>query len=174
MSDGDIARDGTAIRYVRRGEDGYPPQLLDLHDPPAGLYLRGGILPPRDRLVAMVGARACSAGGADIARAIARGLASAGFAVVSGAARGIDARDTELHVVDARGCRGRSRGLLRRGGARERGRGAGRGKKGEGEEEPVHDPGLARAPGGDNGRCGALQARSLSWARTIFARIGSS
>lgn len=95
MSDGDIARDGTAIRYVRRGEDGYPPQLLDLHDPPAGLYLRGGILPPRDRLIAMVGARACSAGGADIARAIARGLASAGFAVVSGAARGIDAASHE-------------------------------------------------------------------------------
>lgn len=80
-----------AIRYARRGAPVYPPQLLDLHDPPEGLFLRGGELPPRDRLVAIVGARACSPGGADIARDIARGLASAGIAVVSGAARGIDA-----------------------------------------------------------------------------------
>lgn len=91
MNRSGTGRGDATIRYVRRGEDGYPPQLLDLHDPPDGLYLRGGALPPRERLVAMVGARACSAGGADIARAIARGLAAAGFAIVSGAARGIDA-----------------------------------------------------------------------------------
>lgn len=79
------------IRYVECGEPGYPPQLTDLHDPPAGLFLRGAEIPPADRIVAMVGARACSAAGGDIARAIARGLASAGITVVSGAARGIDA-----------------------------------------------------------------------------------
>lgn len=95
MSRGDTASGDAEIRYVRRGADGYPPQLLDLHDPPEGLYLRGGALPPRERLVAMVGARACSPGGADIAHAIARGLAAAGFAIVSGAARGIDAASHE-------------------------------------------------------------------------------
>lgn len=84
-----------AVRYVRRGDEGYPSQLLDLHDPPDGLFLRGRELPPKDRLVAMVGARACSPAGADIARTIARGLAEAGFAVVSGAARGIDSASHE-------------------------------------------------------------------------------
>lgn len=83
------------IRYVRRGEDAYPPQLLELHDPPEGLFLQGEPLPPRERLIAMVGARACTPGGADIARSIANGLAGAGFAVVSGAARGIDAASHE-------------------------------------------------------------------------------
>lgn len=79
------------VRYVARDEPGYPLQLLELHDPPDGLFLRGRALPPRERLVAIVGARACSPSGAEIARSIARGLAAAGFAVVSGAARGIDA-----------------------------------------------------------------------------------
>lgn len=79
------------VRHVARDEPGYPIQLLELHDPPEGLFLRGGGLPPRERLVAIVGARACSPSGAEIARSIARGLARAGFAVVSGAARGIDA-----------------------------------------------------------------------------------
>lgn len=83
------------IRYVGRDAEGYPPQLLDLHDPPPGLFVRGADLPPRDRLVAMVGARACSATGAEVARAIGRGLADAGFVVVSGAARGIDTASHE-------------------------------------------------------------------------------
>lgn len=79
------------MRYVRRGELGYPAQLGDLHDPPVGLYLRGADLPSRDRTIAIVGARASSATGRDVARSIARGLAGAGLVVVSGAARGIDA-----------------------------------------------------------------------------------
>lgn len=78
------------VRYVRRGEPGYPPQLADLHDPPVGLFLRGADLPSRDRIIAIVGARACSAVGRDVARSLARGLAGAGLLVASGAARGID------------------------------------------------------------------------------------
>lgn len=81
---------GPSIRYVSRDDPAFPTQLLDLHDPPDGLFLRGNDLATSDRLVAMVGARACSPGGAEIARSIARGLGEAGFAVVSGAARGID------------------------------------------------------------------------------------
>lgn len=92
MTDGGEPHGGPRpVRYVRRDEKGYPTQLLELHDPPDGLFLRGGDLPPRDRLVAIVGARACSPSGREIATGIARGLADAGFAVVSGAARGIDA-----------------------------------------------------------------------------------
>jgi DNA processing protein len=76
---------------VIRGGSGYPPLLAELYDPPARLYLRGG---PPEQLerpaVAIVGARSCSAYGAQVARELARELAAAGVAVVSGLARGID------------------------------------------------------------------------------------
>ncbi len=76
---------------VSRGRRGYPPLLAELHDPPQCLYLRGG---PPDLLaltsVAIVGARSCSSYGSQVARELARELASAGVVVVSGLARGID------------------------------------------------------------------------------------
>jgi DNA processing protein len=81
-----------SIRAVRRGRAGYPPQLAELHDPPAQLYVRGD----RDinvlaaPAVAIVGARSCSAYGAQVARTLARDLAAAGLVVLSGLARGID------------------------------------------------------------------------------------
>jgi DNA processing protein len=77
---------------VRRGQLGYPPLLAELHDPPSRLHLRGG---PAELLalpsVAIVGARSCSAYGAQVARELARSLAAAGLVVVSGLARGVDA-----------------------------------------------------------------------------------
>jgi DNA processing protein len=78
-------------RFVAVGDPEYPPELLDLFDPPAGLFVRGrplGALVPR---VAMVGARNCSPSGREVATALARALAHAGVCVVSGGARGIDA-----------------------------------------------------------------------------------
>ena len=76
---------------VSRGGQEYPPLLTELHDPPARLLLRGG--PPEilsQPAVAVVGARSCSAYGAQVARDLARELAAAGVVVVSGLARGID------------------------------------------------------------------------------------
>src|SRR5213075_3241182 len=52
--------------------------------------------------VAIVGARACSAYGAQVARMLGRELAAAGLVVVSGMARGIDA-DAHRGAVDAAG-----------------------------------------------------------------------
>lgn len=81
----------TPIRLHRRA-DTYPPLLAELHDPPGQLYLRGGGSPGILALpaVAIVGARSCSAYGAQVAREVARQLAGAGVVVVSGLARGID------------------------------------------------------------------------------------
>jgi DNA processing protein len=80
------------LRFVGRGEAAYPPLLRELHDPPPGLFLRGsgalGLL--ARRAVAIVGARACSSYGSQVARLLGRELAAAGLAVVSGLARGID------------------------------------------------------------------------------------
>lgn len=78
-------------RLVAVGDAEYPAELLDLFDPPAGLFVRGAPLhalsSPR---VAVVGARNCSPAGTEIAAGIARGLVGGGACVVSGGARGID------------------------------------------------------------------------------------
>jgi DNA processing protein len=81
-----------AVRFLRRGDSAYPPLLRQLHDPPLQLYLRGEASPEllARPAVALVGARSCSAYGAEVARTVGRELAAAGVVVVSGLARGID------------------------------------------------------------------------------------
>jgi DNA processing protein len=69
----------------------YPRLLAELHDPPAQLYVRGDVAVLSEPAVAIVGARSCSAYGAQVARSLAGELAAAGLVVVSGLARGIDA-----------------------------------------------------------------------------------
>jgi DNA processing protein len=80
------------LRFLSRSDSRFPPLLGAIHDPPPGLFLRGGAdaeLLSRPA-VAIVGARACSAYGAGVARLLGRELASAGLVVVSGLARGVD------------------------------------------------------------------------------------
>ena len=81
------------FRFLGRSDRGFPPLLRAIHDPPPGLFLRGTAEATLLALpaVAIVGARACSAYGRQIARSVARELASAGLVVVSGLARGVDA-----------------------------------------------------------------------------------
>jgi DNA processing protein len=70
-----------------------PARLADLAEPPARLFLRGEL--PRGPAVAIVGTRYPSELGSEYARGLARDLANAGIAVLSGGAKGID---TEAHV----------------------------------------------------------------------------
>ena len=81
------------LRFLARSDPAFPPLLRAIHDPPPGLFLRGEAEPEllARPAVAVVGARACSAYGRQVARALARDLAASGLAVVSGLARGIDA-----------------------------------------------------------------------------------
>jgi DNA processing protein len=98
------------VSVLRRRD--LPPRLGAIHDPPAVLHLRGAGSP--DLLarpaVAIVGARACSPYGAQVARMLGRELAAAGVVVVSGLARGIDgeahrgALDGGGHTVAVLGC----------------------------------------------------------------------
>jgi DNA processing protein len=80
------------LRFVGRRDPEYPTLLRELHDPPPGLFVRGS--PDLELLqrpaVAVVGARACSSYGSQVARLLARELAAAGLVVVSGLARGVD------------------------------------------------------------------------------------
>lgn len=81
------------FRFLARSDAAFPPFLRAIHDPPAGLFVRGdGDVALLARpAVAIVGARACSAYGRQVGRALGRDLASAGLVVVSGLARGVDA-----------------------------------------------------------------------------------
>ena len=77
-------------RFLACREPGYPVPLAALADAPPLIAIRGhGHLLESD-IVAMVGARNASANGVRFARQLAPDLGAAGFAVVSGMARGID------------------------------------------------------------------------------------
>ncbi|MBM3510309.1 MAG: DNA-protecting protein DprA [Alphaproteobacteria bacterium] len=77
-------------RWLAVGDPAYPAPLAAIVDPPPVLAVKGeGALFARPML-AIVGARNASAAGRRFAETLARDLGNAGFAVVSGLARGID------------------------------------------------------------------------------------
>ena len=91
-------------RFLPRSAHEFPPLLRAIHDPPAGIFLRGDAEPEvlLRPAVAVVGARACSGYGSSVARSLGRELAAAGLVVVSGLARGIDA-EAHRGALDAGG-----------------------------------------------------------------------
>ena len=83
--------DRRGIRIVTYWDGAYPPQLREIYDPPLLLFVRG-ILPGLERpLVSVVGTREPTAGAVLAAEQLAEELALAGYTVISGLARGIDA-----------------------------------------------------------------------------------
>lgn len=72
------------------GAPGYPPLLATLPDAPPVLAVLGDATLASRRAVGIVGSRNASANGRRMAEILAADLATAGFAVVSGLARGID------------------------------------------------------------------------------------
>jgi DNA processing protein len=91
------------LRVVGRDEADFPAWLRRSYAPPPVLWVRGTLAPGEgERAVAVVGSRAATGLGLAFARALARDLAGAGLAVVSGLARGLD---TAAHrgALDARG-----------------------------------------------------------------------
>ncbi|WP_374405320.1 DNA-processing protein DprA [Pelagerythrobacter sp.] len=77
-------------RYLFHDRPGYPALLGEIESAPPILTYRGDLSLAEKPCVAMVGARNASAAAVKLARDFAAGLAEAGFAVVSGLARGID------------------------------------------------------------------------------------
>lgn len=79
-------------RTVLYGEETYPRLLQLIPDAPPLLTVRGhGHLFTHEKLIGMVGARNASANGCAFAKKLASELGEAGYIVVSGLARGIDA-----------------------------------------------------------------------------------
>lgn len=73
------------------GEPDYPQALMDIPDAPPVLWVLGDISLLNRPAIGMVGARNASSLGTRMARRLGAGLSDAGFTVVSGLARGIDA-----------------------------------------------------------------------------------
>ena len=76
-------------RFLTYKQEGYPKQLLDLFDSPFGIYYKGRTAPISPS-VAIVGARASTVYGKELAYGIAKELASRGVTIISGLAAGID------------------------------------------------------------------------------------
>jgi len=82
------ARDRTRLD---RADERYPAWLGTIADPPDVLYCDGRIEPRDRQAIAIVGSRQATPYGLRMTETLARELSGAGFTIVSGLARGIDA-----------------------------------------------------------------------------------
>ncbi len=81
------------IAIITQTDPSYPPQLLNISDPPICLYVKGDINHfqlPKTINIAIVGTRRPSTYGSQITQQFASGLAKLGLTIVSGMAIGID------------------------------------------------------------------------------------
>lgn len=78
------------VRIVTWADPGYPEPLRHVADPPPYLYVRGQPDAAAMAAVAVVGSRAASRYGREVATRLAREIAAAGVTVVSGLAHGVD------------------------------------------------------------------------------------
>ncbi len=85
------AAERAGITVLCLSDDSMPILLKSIPDPPLVLYIRGEIR-PEELCIALVGSRKATTYGLNVTHALARDLANAGLTVVSGLARGVDAR----------------------------------------------------------------------------------
>lgn len=99
---------GLGIRPLIWRDRDYPVLLKEIHDPPPVLYLKGSLRPEDADALAVVGTRQATSLGRYVTEELVKPLASAGMAIVSGLARGID---TAAHTA-ALVAGGRTIGVL--------------------------------------------------------------
>jgi DNA processing protein len=78
-------------RFIQYDETDFPEVLRETVRPPFGIFVRGWRFDPFVPAVAIVGTRMATGRGLDAAYSLGRSFSEAGFRVVSGLARGIDA-----------------------------------------------------------------------------------
>ena len=78
------------VWLINLQDNRYPPVLKQIYDPPPVLYIKGTLARESNLAISIVGTRRCSLYGQEQASRLAHLLASAGFTIVSGMARGID------------------------------------------------------------------------------------
>lgn len=83
-----LAEIGVSYTYCQASD--FPAKLVEIPDPPFGIFYRGTL--PGDKIpaVAVIGARKCSEYGRHMAETFAKGFAERGVDVISGMAMGID------------------------------------------------------------------------------------
>ena len=84
------AAEKRGIWLIHLQDERYPPALRAIYDPPPVLYVKGTLTCADNLAMAIVGCRRCSHYGSEQASRFSHLLASAGFSIVSGLARGID------------------------------------------------------------------------------------
>src|SRR5258706_3694951 len=78
------------VRVVTAFDEEYPDALAEISDPPFLLFAAGNLERLRLPAVGIVGSRAATRYGRDVAARLARELSAAGITIVSGFARGVD------------------------------------------------------------------------------------
>jgi len=86
-----VAAEQHGVRIICRADPDFPEGLRRIPDAPIVLYVKGELRPTDAIAIAIVGSRRCTIYGSEQARRFGELLAGAGFTVVSGLARGIDA-----------------------------------------------------------------------------------
>ncbi len=82
--------EAAGITILTWDDEGYPPLLKEIADPPPVLYLRGQLAVQDEWAMAVVGTRKATTYGKHVAQELVADLARSGVTVVSGLARGID------------------------------------------------------------------------------------
>lgn len=85
---GKLAQRG--ISYMSRRHPEFPEKLNRIGNPPNGIFYLGRMPEKKRPAIAVVGSRACSNYGRDMAVRISRSLAAAGVDIISGMAMGVD------------------------------------------------------------------------------------
>jgi len=78
------------VWFLTSQDDRFPPVLKRIYDPPPVLYVRGDLTRDDNLAISIVGSRRCSHYGREQSSRFAHVLASSGFTICSGMARGID------------------------------------------------------------------------------------
>ena len=78
------------VQIISRFDEGYPPLLKEIYDPPILLYVKGRIKKKDMISVGMVGTRKATQYGKSVAESLSADLANTGITIISGLARGID------------------------------------------------------------------------------------
>lgn len=90
------------VQLVHYQQADYPQMLKNIYAPPATLYLKGNKKLLNTKAIAVIGTRKASDYGKRVAKEMARGLVEQQWTVISGLAKGIDAKAHE-GTVQAKG-----------------------------------------------------------------------